>query len=113
MFLLRFFFGNFNKLYGFKRAKVDHYFPIHTDSNYRAASFESIVRDMSLENSGFMKERVKASNPIYLEDIVDVINSQIANVSKYCGMTIPIRKKATMTISRKEILPLATVQIRF
>lgn len=79
------------KLYGFKRAKVDHYFPIHTDSNYRAASFESIVRDMSLENSGFMKERVKASNPIYLEDIVDVINSQIANVSKYCGMTIPIR----------------------
>lgn len=46
---------------------------------------------MSLENSGFMKERVKASNPILLEDIVDVINDQISKVAKYCGMTLPIR----------------------
>lgn len=78
------------QLYGYKCAKVDHYFPIHTDSNYRAADFESISRDMSLENSGFMKERVKASNPILLEDITDVINDQIKKVSKYCGLTIPI-----------------------
>ena len=79
------------KLYHFKKATVDNYFPIHTDSNYRAASFESITRDMSLENSGFMKERIKASNPILLEDIVDVINDQIQKVSKYCGLTIPIK----------------------
>ena len=79
------------KLYGFRRANVNNYFPIHTDSNYRAATFENIVRDMSLENSGFMKERVKASNPILLEDIVDVINDQISKVAKYCGMTLPIR----------------------
>lgn len=79
------------KLYHFKKANVDNYFPIHTDSNYRAASFESITRDMSLENSGFMKERIKASNPILLEDIVDVINDQIQKVSKYCGLTIPIK----------------------
>ena len=79
------------KLYGFKRANVDNYFPIHTDSNYRAKAFEDIVRDMSLENSGFMKERVKASNPILLEDIVDVVNHQISQVSKYCGMTLPIK----------------------
>ena len=79
------------KLYHFKKAVVDNYFPIHTDSNYRAATFENIVRDMSLENSGFMKDRVKASNPILLEDIVDVINTQIQQVSKYCGMTIPIK----------------------
>ena len=79
------------KLYGFRRANVDNYFPIHTDSNYRAASFENIVRDMSLENSGFMKERVKASNPILLEDIVDVVNDQISKTAKYCGMTLPIK----------------------
>ena len=79
------------KLYGFRRANVNNYFPIHTDSNYRAPSFESIAKDMSLENSGFMKERVKASNPIYLEDIVDVVNDQISKVAKYCGMTLPIR----------------------
>lgn len=79
------------KLYGFRRANVNNYFPIHTDSNYRAASFENIVRDMSLENSGFMKERVKASNPILLEDIVDVVNDQISKTAKYCGMTLPIK----------------------
>lgn len=79
------------KLYGFRRANVNNYFPIHTDSNYRAATFENITKDMSLENSGFMKERVKASNPILLEDIVDVINDQISKVAKYCGMTLPIR----------------------
>lgn len=78
-------------LYGFDKANVKSYFPIHTDSNYRAASFEQIVRDMSLENVGFMKERVVSSNPILLEDITDVISNQIKRVAQYCGMTIPIK----------------------
>ena len=78
-------------LYGFEKATVKNYFPIHTDSNYRAASFEQIVRDMSLENVGFMKERVVSSNPILLEDITDVISNQIKRVAQYCGMTIPIK----------------------
>ena len=80
------------EMYHFKKANVEHYFPIHTDPNYRQANFESISRDISLENSGFMKERVlNASNPILLEDITDVINSQIKKVSAFAGLAPAIR----------------------
>ena len=79
------------QLYGFKKATIENYYPIHTDPDYRAAAWENIVRNMSLENVGIMKDRVKASNPILLEDITDVINNQISIVSKYCGLTIPIK----------------------
>ena len=81
-----------NLLYGFEKATVENYYPIHTDSSYRVASFENIVRDFALENVGFMKNRIKgASTPILLEDITDVITNYISSVSKYCGMTIPIK----------------------
>lgn len=80
------------EMYHFQKAKVDGYFPIRTDPNYRDASFESIVRDMSLENSGFMKDRVQgAKNPIILEDISDVVNSQLKRTASYCGLAPAIR----------------------
>lgn len=78
-------------VYGFEKATVPYYVPIHTDSAYRQANFESISRDMSLENSGFMKQRVKASNPVLAEGIVDVINGQIDKVAKYAAMMPAIR----------------------
>ena len=74
------------EMYGFKKASVDKYFPIRTDPNYRAHNFESISMDMSLENAGFMKDRVHASNPILLEDITDVVNSQITRVAQYAAI---------------------------
>ena len=74
------------ELYGFKRPMVKNYFPIHTDSRFREATFEAVVRDKSLEHAGAMQERVHASNPIMLEDITAVIQSQIDFVSKYCGV---------------------------
>ena len=78
-------------VYGFQKAQVEHYFPIHTDPDYRTASFDTITRDMSLENAGFMKERVTASNPILLEDITDVISSQLRRTAQYCGLMPVIR----------------------
>ena len=79
------------KRFGFAKKMVEHYFPARTDSDYRNAQFDSIARDFALENSGSMKERVTgASNPLILEDITDVANSQVKFVSKYCGMMIPI-----------------------
>ena len=78
-------------VYGFEKAQVDNYFPIHTDPNYRAASFDTIARDMSLENAGFMKERVNGANPILLEDITDVISSQLRRTAQYCGLMPAIR----------------------
>lgn len=78
-------------VYGFQKAQVEQYFPIHTDPDYRTASFDTITRDMSLENAGFMKERVTASNPILLEDITDVISSQLRRTAQYCGLMPVIR----------------------
>lgn len=74
-------------VYGFEKANVENYVPIHTDKNFRAAQFDSITRDISLENVGFMKERVpSASNPMLAEDIVDVASRQIENMAKYSAM---------------------------
>ena len=80
------------EMYHFSKANVQNYYPIRTDPNYRQASFESITRDMSLENSGFMKDRVAgARNPILLEDITDVINGQVRRVAAYAGLAPAIR----------------------
>lgn len=78
-------------VYGFSKAQVDNYFPIHTDPDYRSASFDTIVRDMNLENAGFMKERVNGANPILLEDITDVISSQLRRTAQYVGLMPAIK----------------------
>ena len=79
-------------VYGFEKATVPYYVPIHTDAAYRQANFESISRDMSLENSGFMKARIEgAKNPMLAEGLVDIINGQIDKVAKYAAMMPAIR----------------------
>ncbi len=78
------------KRYGMKKAGVDNYFPIHTDSNY--LSSDAVGKGnmpLNLENAGFMKDRVKSAKPIYLEDIVDVINNSITTTGTYVGFLIP------------------------
>ena len=79
------------ELYGFEKAQVENYLPIHTDPNFRQATFEQITKDMNLENVGFMKDRVNASNPIMLEDLAEIINRQIDKVSTYSGLTIAVK----------------------
>jgi hypothetical protein len=74
-------------MYGFSKARVNNYFPIATDSDFLNTDIDTIKRDVSLENAGFMKERVKASNPILLEDITKVVNRQISKVAQYAGLT--------------------------
>ncbi len=79
------------EVYGIKKAEVEGYFPIHTDSDFRNANFDSIMRDGTLENIGMLKERVKSSNPIILEDFVDVINRQLSKTAQYCGLMPAIK----------------------
>lgn len=79
-------------VYGFEKATVPYYVPIHTDSAYRQANFESITRDLNLENSGFMKTRLEgARNPMLAEGLVDVVNGQIGKVAKYAAMMPAVR----------------------
>lgn len=79
------------QLLGYRKATVENYFPIHTDKNYTKSDFASVVRDGSIEGQGFLKERVVASNPVYLEDITSVVNRQIKGVSLYAGLAVPMR----------------------
>ena len=79
------------EVYGIKRANVENYFPIWVDGDFLNTPFESIVKDVSLENAGFMKERVDSSKPIRLADVSDVANSQIRKVAQYCGMMPAVR----------------------
>lgn len=80
------------QVYGIEKARVKNYFPITTDPNFLGGtSFESITRDMSLENAGFMKERVPASNPTLALGVAGVVDNQINRVAKYCGLMPAIR----------------------
>lgn len=80
------------KTVGFKKARVENYFTIKSDSDFTAPKFESIMRDGSLEGAGYLKERQSgASNPIMLEDIYTVANRQINNTSRYAGIAPSVR----------------------
>lgn len=80
------------QLYGFKKAVVDNYFPIAVDSTFRTATFDNIVSDLSLENWGALKERVKgARGTILLQGITNVVADRIDKTSIFCGMAVPMR----------------------
>ena len=79
-------------LYGYRKAEVQNYFPIRTDTHFNQTNFESIVQNASLENMGMLKERVKKSAiPIVLEDINQAVARQIQNTALFAGMAVPIR----------------------
>jgi hypothetical protein len=79
------------ELNGYPKATVKNYFPISTDKNYTKAEIEGLKMDQTLEGRGSLKARVGAKNPIYLENINDVVQRQSDFVSKYAGLAIPIR----------------------
>lgn len=78
-------------LNGYMKATVENYFPIATDTNYSKRDIEGLKLDQTLEGWGNLKTRVHAKNPIFLENIVDVISKHSDMMSKYAGFAIPIR----------------------
>lgn len=80
------------KLKGYSIAQVENYFPINTDTSFTRADFETLKFDSTLEGMGFLKDRQeKASNPICLRDINDVLQKSIDQHSRYVGLAIPVR----------------------
>ena len=71
------------EVYGIKKANVDNYFPITVDPDFLTANFESVAKDMSLENVGFLKERVQSSKPTLALGTFSVVNKQIDRVAQY------------------------------
>lgn len=77
--------------YGIKKFLVERYFPIITDRNYLNVPMETIIKDMSLENAGFTKERIHASNPIKMMGLADLINMQANRTAQYASIMPAVR----------------------
>lgn len=97
----RYYFDTFSKdhmnetslqLNGYKKATVDHYFPIAPDKNYLVKEFDFLKFDYSIENAGPTHARRQgAKTPILLEEVTNVIDRHTRFLSKYAGLAIPLR----------------------
>ncbi len=73
------------KMYGIKKAGVKNYYTIHRDASYFNTQFESMVNNITLENWGSIKDRVKSVAPLMLTDILMELQSSVQQVSSYYG----------------------------
>lgn len=77
-------------LYGYKKFTVENYFPIVSDQNYLKDVFGETT-DATLKNMGSTKARIQgASNPIIIEDALDVFARQADQMSSYNAFVIPL-----------------------
>ncbi len=94
------FFGNYTtklinetsmKLVGFQRANVKNYYPIAVDRTQLATEIEGLKLDATIEGRGFLKERMKSSKPILLEECSSVVQRSLRDTAAYAGLAAPIR----------------------
>lgn len=80
-------------LYGYSLAEVEDYFPINADKDYTKGSddYQDFIADSTIEGMGFLKERIKAKNPIMLRDSFEILTQSINDTSKFVGLAIPVR----------------------
>lgn len=76
---------------GYEVARVKNYFPIRTNQNFTKTEWGNLVKNGTVEGSGFLKERVRSKNPILLEDITQVLSRQTASTARYVAYAVPIR----------------------
>ena len=79
------------KLVGFQRATVKNYYPIAVDKAQLASEIEGVKMDATIEGRGFLKERVKSSLPILLEECSSVVQRSLRDTAAYAGLAAPIR----------------------
>lgn len=79
------------KLVGFARATVKNYYPIAVDKTKLASEIEGVKMDATIEGRGFLKERVKSTKPILLEECSSVVQRSLRDTAAYAGLAAPIR----------------------
>ena len=79
------------KLVGFQRATVKNYYPIAVDKTQLASEIEGLKLDATIEGRGMLKERVKSSLPILLEECSSVVQRSLRDTAAYAGLAAPIR----------------------
>lgn len=94
------FFGNYTtklinetslQLVGYKRATVQNYYPIAVDKAALATEIDGVKLDATIEGRGFLKNRVKSSQPILLEECSSVVQRSLRDTAAYAGLAAPIR----------------------
>lgn len=79
------------QLLGYNRAQVKNYYPIAVDEGELATQIEGLNLDATIEGRGFLKNRVKSSKPILLEECSSVVRRSLRDTAAYAGMALPIR----------------------
>lgn len=79
------------QLVGYQRATVKNYYPIAVDRSVLATQIESLNLDATIEGRGFLKNRVKSSQPILLEECSSVVQRSLRDTAAYAGLAAPIR----------------------
>ena len=79
------------KLVGFQRAAVKNYYPIAVDKTQLASEIEGVKMDATIEGRGFLKERVKSTKPILLEECSSVVQRALRDTAAYAGLAASIR----------------------
>lgn len=94
------FFGNYTtklinetslQLVGYKRATVQNYYPIAVDKAALATEIDGVKLNATIEGRGFLKNRVKSSKPILLEECSSVVQRSLRDTAAYAGLAAPIR----------------------
>ena len=97
-----------NRIFGYDLATVENYFPIRVwDAGDSAgATMNSPVEKRYGEavaymlSPGWLQERVTAFNPIYLENIAEVLNRTVNNVANFYGYVEALRDNHIILDSR-------------
>lgn len=79
------------RLVGYQRATVKNYYPIAVDRSVLATQIEGLNLDATIEGRGFLKNRVKSSQPILLEECANVVQHSLRDTADYAGLAAPIR----------------------
>ncbi len=80
------------RLSGYDKAKVEAYYPITVDPNVLSKEIEGLVYNGTIENRGFLKERVNNSpQPILLEECTSVAMRTLSDAAAYAGLAPAIR----------------------
>lgn len=98
--IMKEFFGNYTaklinetslQLVGYQRATEKNYYPIAVDKSALATQIEGLNLDATIEGRGFLKNRVKSSQPILLEECSNVVQRSLRDTAAYAGLAAPIR----------------------
>lgn len=88
-----------NRIFGYDIATVENYFPIHVWSKGEATG--AVMKSLTsgnysdalnyLLNPGWLEQRVSSFEPIYLENIAEVMNRSVSSVARFYGYAEALR----------------------